>query len=320
MNNKADNENKLPENILFSVLIANYNNGRYIVEAIESVYKQTYKHWEIVIVDDASTDNSLDIISRFLSDPRIKLIINEHNNGCGFTKKKCIDNAVGQICGYLDPDDALSADALEVMVKEFIRYPDSGIINSKNYYCDHNLKPTDINPYSKEVPNNGPYIYYNDGSITHFAVFRRDFYLQTEGLNPYYTKAVDQDLYLLLDQTGPIRFIDKILYYYRIHTGGISTFNNVIPAAYQHFKILKHASFKLLKKSQEKGHRKKLSMIYHRCNFHLAMLEKKRIKSIYFLGKFALNGGMIEIKGMFGRLITHPARVINTISKIYTIK
>ena len=43
---------------LFSVLIANYNNGKYLMEAIESVRQQTYTHWEIVLVDDASTDNS----------------------------------------------------------------------------------------------------------------------------------------------------------------------------------------------------------------------------------------------------------------------
>ena len=51
-------------NLLFSVLIANYNNGQYIQEAIESVKAQDYDHWEIIIVDDASTDNSIEIYNK----------------------------------------------------------------------------------------------------------------------------------------------------------------------------------------------------------------------------------------------------------------
>jgi len=320
MNNKPDNENKLPENILFSVLIANYNNGRYIVEAIESIYKQTYNNWEIIIVDDASTDNSIEILQPFLLDERIKLFINDENRGCGFTKKRCVEEAIGELCGYLDPDDALTDDALEEMVNRFRQFPHSGLINSKNYYCDENLQPQSINPYSKEVVNNGPYIFDSDGSITHFAVFRKDYYLTTERLSPQFTKAVDQDLYLLMDQTGPIHFVDKVLYFYRIHKGGISTFDNVIPATYQHFEILRMASLRRLKLAHNQGDIQKLQKVYHRTNFHLAMLERKRIKSVFLLARYALNGGMDEIKSMFGRLILNPRRMINSIFKVYTIK
>ena len=65
----------------FSVLIANYNNAKYIKKAIESVLKQTYKNWEIVIVDDASTDNSLEVIRPYLKDKRIKLVKHKENQG-----------------------------------------------------------------------------------------------------------------------------------------------------------------------------------------------------------------------------------------------
>ena len=64
---------------MFSVLIANYNNGRYLQEAIDSVFSQTYTDWEIVIVDDASTDNSADIYRRNGSDSRIRIFHNWTN-------------------------------------------------------------------------------------------------------------------------------------------------------------------------------------------------------------------------------------------------
>ena len=74
---------------LFSVLIANYNNGKYLMEAIESVRQQTYTNWEIILVDDASTDNSKDIYRELENDSRIHIFYNEQNKGCGYTKRRC---------------------------------------------------------------------------------------------------------------------------------------------------------------------------------------------------------------------------------------
>ena len=102
---------------LFSVLIANYNNGIYLEDAISSVYKQTYKNWEIIIVDDKSTDNSTDIYKKYNSDSRIHVFYNDINHGCGYTKRRCAELAHGEICGFLDPDDTLETEALETMVK-----------------------------------------------------------------------------------------------------------------------------------------------------------------------------------------------------------
>jgi len=61
---------------LFSILIANYNNGHYILQAIDSVLCQTYKHWEIIIVDDCSTDNSLELLRQFSNNNKIKIYQN----------------------------------------------------------------------------------------------------------------------------------------------------------------------------------------------------------------------------------------------------
>ena len=68
-----DNTKSKP--ITFSILMANYNNSDNIEEAIQSVISQTYQHWKLIFVDDASTDNSIEIIKPYLKDNRIKLII-----------------------------------------------------------------------------------------------------------------------------------------------------------------------------------------------------------------------------------------------------
>ena len=88
---------------LFSVLITNYNNGRYLQEAIDSVLAQTYTNWEIILVDDKSTDNSFEIYEKYKDDGRFKIYYNEVNMGCGYTKHRCAELASGELCGFLDP-------------------------------------------------------------------------------------------------------------------------------------------------------------------------------------------------------------------------
>ena len=70
-----------------SILIANYNNGRYLMDAIDSIRHQSYHNWEIVIVDDHSTDNSVDIYKKLEGDDRIHIFFNSDNMGCGYTKQ-----------------------------------------------------------------------------------------------------------------------------------------------------------------------------------------------------------------------------------------
>lgn len=103
---------------LFSILIANYNNGCYLQEAIDSVLAQTYPNWEIVLVDDKSSDDSFEIYKKYKEDKRFHIYFNEENKGCGYTKRRCAELAQGELCGFLDPDDKLTPDALEVMVNE----------------------------------------------------------------------------------------------------------------------------------------------------------------------------------------------------------
>ena len=102
---------------LFSVLIANYNNGQYLQDAIDSILCQTYTDWEVVIVDDGSTDNSKEIYRQYEQNSRFHIVYNEQNRGCGYTKWRCVEEAHGEICGFLDPDDVLMSDALEKMEK-----------------------------------------------------------------------------------------------------------------------------------------------------------------------------------------------------------
>ena len=221
------------KNPLFSVLIANFNEGRYLEECLRSIFTQTYTDWEIVIVDDASTDESSNIYKKFANDERLTIIINKKNKGCGYTKRKCVEMAKGEICGFVDADDSISKDALELSVKYHLENPDSSIVYSTHFICDEHLTTQKVADYVGQIPYNMRSWSIKRPVISHFASFKRSKYLNTSGISPVYKKAADKDLYYKLEDTGPVLFIDKPLYYYRHHSKSISLNQNAL-VAYQY--------------------------------------------------------------------------------------
>lgn len=199
---------------LFSILIANYNNGKYLMDAIESVRQQKYANWEIVLVDDASTDISEELYAELEKDERIRIYRNEKNMGCGYTKRRCAELAKGELCGFLDPDDVLLPNAVEDSVKNLESHPDCVLSFSRFYICDENLNK--IGECRKLELKGKSYFENRDYCPEHFVVFRRDAYEMTEGINPLLKAGVDQDLYFRLEEVGGVAAMDKFTYQYRI--------------------------------------------------------------------------------------------------------
>lgn len=96
---------------LVSIIMPNYNSEEYIKETVESVIAQTYENWELIIVDDCSTDRSLEVVAS-LNDPRIRVISNESNSGAAVTRNRAIDEAKGRWIAFLDSDDLWNKDKL----------------------------------------------------------------------------------------------------------------------------------------------------------------------------------------------------------------
>lgn len=99
-----------------SVIIPNFNNATYIQKSIQSVLNQTLEDLEVIIVDDCSTDNSWEILQQFKGkDSRIKIIKNVENSGAGISRNSGLDIATGEYIKFLDSDDTMDKDVLEVM-------------------------------------------------------------------------------------------------------------------------------------------------------------------------------------------------------------
>jgi glycosyltransferase involved in cell wall biosynthesis len=217
--------NKTP---LFSILVANYNNGNFIEDCFKSILKQTYNNWEIVIVDDASTDLSNKIYEKFKDDQRFRFFKNGNNKGCGYTKRKCIELAKGVICGFLDPDDIIIETSIKRMVEEHLKHPMASMIYSNYYLCNESLEI--IKKSSNEAHDNKKFIV---GKMPNpFTTFKKEFYKTTQGINEKYKRAIDRDLVLKLEEVGDVIKIEDYLYYYRINPNSISMDSNRFKSSY----------------------------------------------------------------------------------------
>ena len=136
-----------------SIITASYNYEKYIKSTIESVIAQTYTDWELIVIDDCSTDNSVEIIKSF-DDERIKLVINETNLGLSKTLEKAVNLAQGDWIAFLESDDLWMKNHLEEKVKIIEKYPDTAIIfNDVEMFGDENTINHKKSVFSKYFQN-----------------------------------------------------------------------------------------------------------------------------------------------------------------------
>ena len=214
--------------ILLSITMTCFNQSSFIEEAIESVIKQTYKNWQIVIVDDCSADNSVKVIKSYIKKfniiDKVKILTNKKNMGYGYSLKKAISNCDGELIGILDGDDALDEDiALKMCIKKHIKHPEVSMTYTNFRQYNKNFNRLQKVWKSSQIPEGKSFI--NKGGdikVSHFKVFKKQFYDLTLGVDETLLQIVDKDLILKLEEVGKLLYIDGFFYKYRSHPQNLS--------------------------------------------------------------------------------------------------
>ena len=118
---------------LVSIIMPSYNTGRFIAQSIESVLQQTYPYWELLIVDDCSTDDTDAVVAPYLADSRIRYLKNEKNSGAAISRNYALREAKGKWIAFLDSDDLWTPDKLE---KQLGFMQETGCAFSYTDYCE----------------------------------------------------------------------------------------------------------------------------------------------------------------------------------------
>ncbi len=208
---------------IVSVLMSVHNGQDFLREAIESILNQTYRDFEFIVVDDASTDNSLNILKSF-SDPRLKILEVEKNIGLVDALNLALKQAKGKYVARMDADDVSYPDRFAQQVARMVDEPNLVLLGT-SYDCidvsgcilrNHALK-TDNDNLQKELIKEG-------NQFGHPTVMMRSQTVKSIGgyrklAGPY---SQDYDLWLRLSEIGKIANLSNSLLAYRIHDKQLS--------------------------------------------------------------------------------------------------
>lgn len=204
----------------FSVVINNYNYAHFLKAAIQSVLQQTYNNYELLVVDDASTDQSREIILSY--GERIKTIFLPENSGQGATINAAITHCQGDIICLLDADDLFLPNKLAVLAKYCQHNPNAYLYHHRAQYCDREglvmkkLFPQKLwqGNLQKKVISAAEFI----AAPTSSLAFRKTFLEKICPLPVYLTRiGVDNPLRTLAALMGEVVAIPQVLNHYRIH-------------------------------------------------------------------------------------------------------
>ena len=206
---------------MVSVIMPAYNSAAFIAESIQSVIQQTYSNWELIIVDDASTDTTRKIIaSHSISEPRIRSFYNSSNRGTHYSRNKAIEAAQGEFISFLDADDLWKPEKLEkqlkVLSKENVAacFSSYDLISENGKPLNRKIEALPVVTYDRLLKAN--YI----GNLT--GIYNAN--LLGKIYCPDIRKRQDWALWLkVIEEGGPMEGIPESLAIYRIRNNSIST-------------------------------------------------------------------------------------------------
>ncbi|HEY1054475.1 MAG TPA: glycosyltransferase, partial [Emticicia sp.] len=207
---------------LVSVLMPVYNAERYVKEAINSILNQTFKDFELVVLNDASNDSSKEIILS-LSDSRIRYIENEQNSGLSFSRNRLLSEVKGEYIAWLDADDIAYPARLEEEYKFLVEHPDHAMIASWARLINSDGEPTG-NFIKSYIPNE--YLSALLLFVNYFvqsSVMLRKSHLPEIHYRPEFPPTEDYELWVRIAAKHPVAILPKTLVDYRIHSTNISS-------------------------------------------------------------------------------------------------
>jgi glycosyltransferase involved in cell wall biosynthesis len=207
-----------------SIVMPVYNASRYIGEAIDSLLRQTFTDFELIVIDDGSTDHSLDIVNSY-DDPRIRIFRNEENKGIVFTRNRGLQEMRGRYYAPFDADDVAMPRKFEKQIAFMEQHPDYGLTGTWARHIDSEGKVLKskwkLNARASLIPSIQLFRAY---FIQSAVVFRKEAIAQF-GYTPGFEIGEDYLLYYQISLRYKCENLPEYLIHYRIHPKSITQSN-----------------------------------------------------------------------------------------------
>ena len=221
---------------LVSIIMPSYNTAKYIAETVQSVLAQTYQDWELIIVDDCSTDDTDEVVKPFLSDSRIRYLKNEKNSGAAVSRNRALREAKGKWIAFLDSDDLWMPEKLE---KQIAFMEENGYHFSYTDYMEID-EASKSNGKSvtgpKKITKAGMFNYCWPGCLTVMYDAETVGLIQIADIK----KNNDYAMWLKVCKKADCYLIDEVLAKYRKRTGSISNHGYMMLVKW-HYKLFREA-------------------------------------------------------------------------------
>lgn len=279
------------KNPLISIVMPSYNHGKFIAKSIDSILNQTYTNWELLIIDNNSTDETLDVLKKYKSEKRINVFYVNNKGSIGYSRNIGLNRAKSDYIAFIDSDDLWSSTKL----KECICY-------LKNYdliYHDvkirflSNLKKSAIRlPVFNNIENNNLKILLLSGNpiVNSSVITKKSLLIKVGGIDETkeINKSVDYHTWLkIATVTNRFKHLKKILGENLIHENNLSL-QNMMPST----KSATEQFIHYLSQKEKNQYQSRLFFIDFSHKFHSKNYTEIDFKKIYF----SINHGLLEIK------------------------
>lgn len=221
---------------LVSVIMPSYNTAKFISDSINSVLYQTYKNWELIIVDDCSTDNTDEAVKPFLSDNRIRYLKNEKNSGAAVSRNYALREAKGKWIAFLDSDDLWEKDKLEKQIS-FMEKNDYKFSYTDYIEIDENSEPLEVTVTGPKIISKAKmFDYCWMGCLTVMYDAEAMGLVQIEDIK----KNNDYAMWLKVCKIADCYLLDEKLASYRKRAGSISN-HGYLKLIKWHYKLYRNA-------------------------------------------------------------------------------
>lgn len=268
-----------------SVIVPSFNSGKYITETLLSILGQDYQDFEIIVVDDASTDNTSDVVKALNSDKIHYIRLTENHGGPSKPRNVGIENARGEYIAFFDSDDLMLPGRLERGAKFLDEYKDIGMVFTdankfddisgvnqdrflQNYEKFNQTEKTSASEdrFIINVPLAHICLFYENFILTCGVTVRRKVFDKIGYFDESLTNGDDRDMWFRITKMFPIGFIDFQSFRYRVRQGSISKRGVVL--AENRIKVLRNQLTSDLPDSTKKQALKLISQNLYGIGYH----------------------------------------------------
>ena len=238
-----------------SVIVPNYNYGRFLPQRLESILSQTFQNMEVILLDDCSTDNSQAVLSQYATHPLVsRIVFNEKNSGSPFAQwRKGIDLAQGEYVWIAESDDYCEPTLLATLVRALDQYPTASIAFAGAVLVDENGKPTGREFDYWHRHEDGSVRFYPSKSYLRKllmwrcsiynaagVLFRRDLYLQIDKRYAGLRYCADWLFWIEMALRGDVVEVRKKLNRFRMHNDSVTARSEKTKGVFEEQLIIAH--------------------------------------------------------------------------------